>query len=466
MNQSIISIENRSKKLIPFLMKCYHIFNTIDFDYRRPFLNSFLIFDMAIDATGFRDKLQDTGYDIVSIKNDMQEIMSEDNFISICSGNELFNFAMMLDKIFFRDESPLKIAKADLPQRCNEFIKIIYESGPYSLTTYCHIFNLGEIHLDAADIFVDFTLETLTPYQLPILIGESSLFSALHPYEPISFFLTKINYESFTNEKLLTHLSETWRKAIFYIRPLQYLRDEPIYIDYVTIIFSPSWLNFVRREGILIFGKPLKPLQDYTYKLAPEIISSVKKWQNFYSIPEFYRLIDADYMKSQEAQGIKIPQMRKTLYLAGTYYEEYPTRDAIADKFLLLIFSLEALFSPQVESTFRTAWYASTLLAPPGVERNNLFKFIKKIFSDRADFVHGRKLFGELKIGDLEIRKLNSILRQSMLSFITAYLRGERSRDKFLKKLEELASGAEDYDSFKDNINLEIFIEEKLESLK
>jgi hypothetical protein len=362
---------------------------------------------------------------------------------------------LIIDILFFRDESPLKIAKADLPGKLKEFENLIYNSGEYKKKSYCHIFNLGSVSFPNEPIFGDFELESLNPYDLPILIGEKSLFSSLHPFESSSLFLTREDSLPCNNEEINSYILNIWQGANIYIQILKYIKDSPICIDYVSLLFSPFWLNSIRREGILLFGRPLRSISHNKYNLDKDTQNLARKWLTFISLSEIKNIFDMDYM---QAVNIKIPKLRKTISTAGAHYESYHLREDIADKFLLLIFALESLFSPNTESTYRISMYAATLLADFGPNRNIIFKFISKMLKNRADLVHGRKLFYELGITENDIERFASYVRQSMLSIISIYLRGEKSRDNLLKRLDNLSLGSENYSSFYEEINLEKFI--------
>ena len=448
--------ECRNQELINYIIYLYNLFHIIDYDIRRPFSQIlWVLYEKQYQPIIFH-KLESENITFQQVKDLILAILSKDDFLNKCCGNEFINLVLIIDIIFFRDESPLKIAKADLTFKLKEFENLIYDSGEYNKKSYCHIFNVGSVSFPNEPIFGDYKLESLNPYDLPILIGEKSLFSSLHPFEPSSLFLTKEDSLPCNNEEINSHILNIWQGANIYIQLLKYIKDSPICIDYVTLLYSPFWLNSVRREGIFLFGRPLRSKSNSKYNLDKDTQNLARKWLTFLSIDEIKKRFDIDYMQTK---NIKIPKLRKTISTAGTHYENYHTREDISDKFLLLIFALESLFSPNTESTYRISLHAATLLADYGPNRNLIYKFISKMLKNRADLVHGRMLFNELDISEDDIERFASYVRQSMLSIIAIYLRGENSRDNLLKRLDNLSLGAENYSSFNEETNLEKFID-------
>jgi hypothetical protein len=243
-----------------------------------------------------------------------------------------------------------------------------------------------------------------------------------------------------------------------------HIKNEPICIDYATIYFSPYWLNSIRREGVFIHGRPLKPLSDKHVEITKDNIDKMIKWLKFYNLTIIKDKLDINYL---ETRKIRIPKFLNTLQLAASYYESYPIKETLLDKFLTLIFSLETLLSQTTETTYRISTYASTMLANYGPERAKIYNFIKKVIRSRNDLVHGNKSFNDLGIDDDNIFELASYIRKLIISFISLYLREEkyddkRLRDKFIQELDKLAVGAEDYELFEKIKDLEILVDETL----
>lgn len=448
--------EWRNQELIDYIIYLYNLFHKIDYDIRRPFSQMLWVLYEKQHQPIIFHKLESENITFEQIKDFILAILSKDDFLNKCCGNEFINLVLTIDIIFFRDESPLKIAKADLTFKLKEFENLIYDSGQYNKKSYCHIFNVGSVSLPNEPIFGDYKLESLNPYDLPILIGEKSLFSSLHPFELSPLFLTKEDSLPCNNEEINSHILNIWQGANIYIQVLKYIKDSPICIDYVTLLYSPFWLNSVRREGIFLFGRPLRSKSNNKYDIDKDTQKLALKWLTFLSSDGIKKRFDMDYMQTEK---IKIPELRKTISTAGTHYENYHNREEVSDKFILLIFALESLFSPITESTYRISMHAATLLEDYGPNRNIIFKFMSKMLKNRADLVHGRKLFNELDISENDIERFASYIRQSMLSIIAIYLRGENSRGNLLKRLDNLVLGAENYPSFNEETNLEKFID-------
>jgi len=446
------TIREPSNILISFIKSIFHIFNDLNFDFRRPL--SFILWVMQDRNNGpeIFDQFVNKNMILQSISDDLNKIFSEDDFLFKCCGNEIMHLARLMDITFFRDESPLRIAKADIDNRLKEFIVTVYQSGYYKKKVFCHIYNMKDVESPDEPIFGDYKLQILRPFELPFLTGENSILSSLHPYEPISFFLTKEDEIPCNNEEISQYIGQVWKEAFSYLQPLKYLKDSPVGLDYLSILFSPPWLNSIRREGIYLIGKPLKPITENLYQLTNEDINFLKKWQAFYGIKEVREKLDQ-----------KESNFRKTIEIAGTYYENYMLKEDLADQFIFLIFALEALFSPLAETIYKISMHCSTLLSDYGINRKEIYLFIKDMLRKRNKFVHGTRLFHELGINRPEITKLASLIRLSIRQYISLYLRGETKKDNLLNKLETIALGTEEYITFDKKKNIEILVEETLE---
>ncbi len=446
------TIRQPSNILISFIKSIFHIFNDFNFDFRRPL--SFILWVMQDRNNGpeFFDKFAHKNISLQSISADLNNVFSEDDFLCKCCGNEIILLARLIDMIFFRDESPLRIAKADIENRLRDFITTVYQSGDYKRKVFCHIYNMKDVESPNEAIFGDYKLQILKPFELPILTGENSLLSSLHPYEPISFYLTKEDEIPCNNEELPQYIDQVWKEAFFYLQPLKYLNDSPVGLDYLSILFSPPWLNSIRREGIYLIGKPLRPITDNLYQLTNDDINFLKKWQAFYNIKKIREKLDQ-----------KESNLRKTIEIAGTYYENYMLKEEMADQFIFLIFALEALFSPMVETVYKISMHCSTLLSDYGINRKEIYIFVKKMLSKRNKFVHGSKLFNELGISRQEITKLASLIRLSIRQYLSLYLRGEKKKENLLNKLETIALGTEDYITFDKEKDIVALVEVTLE---
>src|SRR4030042_4136739 len=461
------NIQNNS--LIIFIKKYFNLFNKYDFNQRRPFLNIYWMFKDISYPYPFRDKIEKEGISLEDIERELNDILSNDDFLRSCCGDNIYFLISIIDIIFFKDNPPLNIAKGHLDHLCHDFYDLIYNTGIYSKKVFVHIFNLNSsVNFDNS-ILGGYTLEIISPLSIPELIGEKSFLSSIHPIGGSHFFLTK--EDDLPVEYIESYIISSWKEANRYIQLLQYISDEQICIDYATIYCSPYWLNLVRREGIFLHGKPLKPSTELSniikqYNITNEVVEKMIKWLKFYNLNEIQNKLDIEYF---EKRKINIPKFRNTILLAGSYYESYPMRETLQDKFLTLIFSLETLYSTETESTYRRSTYTSTLLANHGPERAKIYNFLKKMIKKRSQLVHGKKSFNDLEITTNDICELASYVRKSITSFISLYLREKnhnekRLRDKFIGLLEEIAIGAVKYEPFEKMKDLEILVNETLDN--
>ena len=247
--------------LILYIKKCFNIINQIEeVNERRPLYHISWIFKDYDYLPEVREKLIKAGLSFEDINIELNKIILNDVFLRNCCANNIYNLMAIIDVIFFKDSKPLYIAKGYLDNLCQDFHNLIYNTGPYFKKVFYHIYNLeNSVNIDES--FIDgFKLEYIPILIIPELIGEKSFLSSIHPMEGSYYFLTK--EDNLPVDDINSHILLCWKEANKFIQIMQYLKDEPICIDYATIYFSPYWLNSVRREGIFLHGRPSQPLTD------------------------------------------------------------------------------------------------------------------------------------------------------------------------------------------------------------
>ncbi len=181
-------------------------------------------------------------------------------------------------------------------------------------------------------------------------------------------------------------------------------------------LFQPGDVS-VRRHGFVYnpeTGSPTftwmrwglltpKPIVEPLYKRPPFHIhaDTVRALQGFFS--EYYHVV------SQMPASVRLAFAR--------FNASYEKRD-IVDRLIDLIIALEALFtagSPG-EVTFKVALRCGFWLKPPGSQREDLFRRIKRAYGMRSDAVHGRS---KTKVPtDKQLEKLEGIVRDCLRKYL------------------------------------------------
>jgi hypothetical protein len=110
-------------------------------------------------------------------------------------------------------------------------------------------------------------LERLEDWQICEVTGETTITSTLHLAKTGNVFL--VTSESNADDDI-TWGRARWEEASALLGVLKYLRYGIVEIDYSAILFSPAWLNNVRRYGIPLWGRPRTDIQIEHYILRRE----------------------------------------------------------------------------------------------------------------------------------------------------------------------------------------------------
>jgi len=265
---------------------------------------------------------------------------------------------------------------------------------------------------------------------IPQILGESTLSSFLSPPRTGRFFFTIQDSDGFNRESVDEWINRRSLNIAPYRQVLQYSKDAVIYINYVAAYFTPPWVNDIHRGGVYYWGTPR---QDE----LPTIL-----WY-------YVRSSDSDTIKSnwlcyqQYAQRIEAhtSSLRKTIRIAGNFFEECHKKISRIEQFANLMIALEALYTPSdaSEHTFRISQNRALLTESDFESREATFEFLRSMFKRRGKLFHGQyDVSAQLPqqfITDEELKTLISIVRRSILKFFALYLRGEDDLDKVRKDL-------------------------------
>jgi hypothetical protein len=147
---------------------------------------------------------------------------------------------------------------------------------------------------------------------------------------------------------------------------------------------------------------------------------------------------------------------------AGDYYEGSMQQKDPVGRLINLAIALEALFSPsdKGELSYKISLYASLLISDDVTERVENFTFLKHMYGRRSALFHGTYDVNKDLLTIEEAERLAGIIRLSILRFFVLHLKGEENRDIILNKLSEGVLNAQILETFRNESNLQKFIEE------
>jgi hypothetical protein len=312
-------------------------------------------------------------------------------------------------------------SQAEIDLLYRHFEDVTYNQGPYSRTAYTQIFNLS---IDAAEIDLEDGLRLVQIHEsvVPSLLGESgAVRSFLHPTAAGNVFLatTEAGESSVPDAEWL---SSTRQSAHTLVTILQYMKDGIINVGYSVLDFRPSWVNELRKFGLLFIGDPRRlPYKNGTdkYQLDSSTLIELHRWRT---------ALERDSIRTRmNSYGM---QMRLTIDRAGTYYEGSLERTQLDERLIALSIALESLFSPsdQSELSYRICQYAALLLGTDPAERASVFDSFREMYKLRSKLVHGAYDVQRYRNGTFvtedQLRKWADLIRRSILSFIILFLRG------------------------------------------
>jgi hypothetical protein len=289
----------------------------------------------------------------------------------------------------------------------------------------------------------------LEDWEITRLTGEPTITSTLHLRDTGNVFLAVTDRSADDDAKWT---QARWEDANNLVGVLKYMKYAIVEIDYAAILFTPSWLNEVRRYGIHLWGRPRFDVQTERYTLAADEEQT------------FARYLAALVYLKPRLENLK-PTLRQAIATAGEYYEGHHRRVSAGDRLIDLVIALEALFSPKgpTELSFRISHRAALLLGRDPGERREIGHFLRTIYSGRSKLVHeGANPFvpskkrGSLSDGDL--RRTGDLVREAILRLAVLYLRGEQDRERAMKRIEDCAYDPMVLEALRRESDLEAFL--------
>jgi hypothetical protein len=297
-------------------------------------------------------------------------------------------------------------------------------------------------------------LERLEDWQISGLTGETTITSTLHIANTGNVFL--VMGESGPDDDMAWGRAR-WDEASALLGVLKYLKYGIVEIDYSAILFSPPWLNHVRRYGIPLWGRPRTDVEPHRYTLRRDEEQTVARYLG--ALLHFRpRLANLQ------------PTLRRAIATAGDYYEGHHRRAKLEDRLIDVAIALEALFSPKekTELRFRISHRAALLLGRDAAERQEIGRFLRTIYDGRSALVHEgaspftpRQMKGKEKPARLssdDLRRAGDLVRQAILRLAVLYLRGEQDRENALRRIENGAYDSVTLEALRRESDLETFL--------
>lgn len=383
----------------------------------------------------------DRGLTPQALRGELDSILAADAFLAKCCGDAQ-QLAKALDILFFRNLSPsaypdgivgLGLGGDPIESALVELDRKVYQQGEFKKSAYFHLFNvafIGNLLLEAP--YQGWQIVQLEPTAVAPLLGETTLFSFLSPPATGTLFLVCEDTDGFDSETMEVWLDRRGKEAVPFRQILQYSIDGVVDIDYVVPKFSPDWVNELHRHGLYYRGSPRQdsvPIALRFYLVDFEQTDINKMWQT--------------YLRHRERITSRGASLRKAIRIAGEFFEEFHKKSSRAEQLANLIIALEALYTPsdQSEQTYRISQSCALMVCDDSSERKKTFEFLRAMFKRRGKLFHGQydtlTTRPEEFITDEEIRGLLSLVRKSILKFMTLYLRGEDDLERVRKHLHE-----------------------------
>lgn len=380
------------------------------------------------------------------------QILESDTHLKKCC-NGIRNFAYILDEYFLKQIYQFKSLglspnKAQIDILYEELISVIYEDS-YSRNVYFHLYNFESE--DKEHKYEDIQIKQLDDIFIPKLLGEETPISKFHFSETGNYFIKYSDEDSGDDD--IKWVNEKYEKAQQVLTLLRLLQDEIIDIDYYSVYFTPHFVNKIRLPNIPYFGDINKTIRSNKYIFSNEEKATLI---NYHNMQKKY---------SKRILGASKNSLGKVLQLAQRHFANYHSKQLKDEQFIDLIIAIDALYSPEdkIELSHRIRQNAAIFIGEDNT-RKDIYEFMGKIVKKRGKLVHGaydiNKLVSETFIADLELNKLASIVRKSILGFTTIYLRGENSREKVHNRIQESVFNSKEAKKLKKYSDPELFITE------
>jgi hypothetical protein len=369
----------------------------------------------------------------------LRDILREDEHLAKCCGDPA-GLAKAIDILFLTKLNLFVLGKLSqyIDEPLSKLNEELYESGQFGKHACFHLFNVtfpGD-DLVLKSPYDGWVFANLGPQEVPLLFGESSYHSFISPPRTGTWFLLSKDTQGFDKELLEDWLLRRWGEAQQFRQVMQYAVDGIVDIDYVCPHFSPDWVNDIHKVGLYYLGVPRRDA--VSTALKPTLTPCEQ--HNINSMWDMY-------VRHQAQITAVGGSLSKAIRIAGEFYEDYHRKTIRTEQFSNLMIALEALFSPSEQSdhSFRISQNCALLAcdSSDSIGRQEVYEFLKTMFDRRNKLFHGRydgrNEAPEILASDEEIKQLASLVRNSILKFLSMFLRGENDLDKLRKTFQRAA---------------------------
>lgn len=359
--------------------------------------------------------------------NKLEAVLNNDHHLKECCVNILV-FASLIDKFIgnFLEGNTNQIPDDNkFDADFDAFVTRIYEE-PFRAFAFSHVFNFSAFadHLD----FGNLNIRKVSTQEIPYLLGESTSFSFLHPYQSGEYFVVAEAEGVIEND--LQRMREAHEAAEQLIRIFQYFKDGVVHLNYTANFFRPIWLNNLRKYGMLYWGDNRRLSYEQGQKMYSLDLGEhdeLKRWWNLFCQPEILE-------KFGETRNV----LGKTIEFAGSYYESSHLQTEYVRRLIDLSIALEAAFSPHHEGeiSFQLSQLTAEFIGSTPQEKTEIFDFVRKAYKKRSELLHGSpKSYDDEFVQLKELEKFSSIIRRGILKFVALYINGEENHKDAIEKI-------------------------------
>jgi hypothetical protein len=369
------------------------------------------------------------GVDGARLVKELDSLLDDDEHLRKCCVNVLV-LAQQLDKFIahlLKDLTESVPTQEEFDLIFRTYTDHLYEE-PFAFLVFSHIFNFtaDEDILDFGSV----QIRKLAPQEIPILFGESTSHSLLHPYQSGQFFVVDESNGLITDD--LAHIGQAHDAADKLVMIFQYFKDGVVHSNYSANFFRPLWLNRIRKYGSFYWGDNRRrayELGERMYQITAADHAEIATWFELFSRPELLRKFD------EPTKGLG-----KTIDFAGTYYRSSHTQVDSERKLIDLAIALESAFSPgnKDEITFQLSQFCAEFVGVTPTNKLELVSFVKNMYNKRSNLLHGNHTkYEKDPVTMEELEKFSSIIRASLLKFIALYLDGTDDHKEVINLIKE-----------------------------
>lgn len=357
----------------------------------------------------------------------LEAVLDDDPHLRECCVSPML-FARLLDGFIDRSIDDIETSSPTsdrFDSDFEEFAERVYEE-PFRAFAFSHVFNFSAFaeHLN----FGNLNIRKISTLEIPFLLGESTSFSFLHPFQSGEFFVVAESDSIIDND--LLWMRNCHESAEQLVRVFQYYKDGVVHLNYTANFFRPLWLNTIRKNGMLYWGDNRRLSYEQgknMFYLNPHEYAQLENWWTIFSKPD----IVAKFGDERNALG-------KMLDFAGGYYESSQTQTEINRKLIDLSIALESAFSPgnQNEVSFQLSQLAAEFVGSTPEEKHEIFAFVKKMYGKRSNLLHGNPKADDIEYVTIsETERFSSIIRRGLLKFVALYVDGEADHKAIIKQI-------------------------------